>query len=423
LTPSIYTNVGVRAFSLSASQPRHKENSRRHKTNIEMHSYSAKIVLRTDAQKKDGTHPLYLQAFVNKKRIRIPVGISVRKKHFRKEVQRVAIPGKKKESIRINGILHKIKSKVEDIFYHAILHDIYLDEKQFFDLYDQESLGESFIEFVETETAKYEGSRAPGTIKNYRKLIRSLKEFKPDLVFRQLNYNLVSEYDRFLHRKKYEPNTVWAYHKNFKKFILLAIKRGKKLQNPYSEFSFSRARTERVFLTQVELQTLIREYEDPTYPDYLRRVLRYFLFMCFTGIRVSDLKELKEENVVDGNLVFRPVKTRNTRMILTVPLNGFARRLIRESDATGEWLFNCISDQKTNDYLKKICDYAGIDKKVTTATGRHTFATMFLSLGGKVEVLRKILGHAKLETTMVYVHISHDQKKEQMNNFNKVFKI
>ena len=51
---------------------------------------------------------------------------------------------------------------------------------------------------------------------------------------------------------------------------------------------------------------------------------------------------------------------------------------------------------------------------------RHTFATSFLSLGGKVEVLQKIMGHSKLETTMVYVHILDDDMIDQVANMNVI---
>ena len=54
--------------------------------------------------------------------------------------------------------------------------------------------------------------------------------------------------------------------------------------------------------------------------------------------------------------------------------------------------------------------------------GRHSFATTFLQLGGSVEVLKELLGHAKIGDTMIYVHVVDTRKKEQIDFFNNTFR-
>ena len=64
------------------------------------------------------------------------------------------------------------------------------------------------------------------------------------------------------------------------------------------------------------------------------------------------------------------------------------------------------TNQRMNAYLKEIGDLAGVDKKLTTHVARHTFATTIaLNNGIPLEVLQKMLGHAKISTTQIYAKI------------------
>ena len=95
--------------------------------------------------------------------------------------------------------------------------------------------------------------------------------------------------------------------------------------------------------------------------------------------------------------------------------------MIEEGEGEGKKIFKCISNQKTNEYLKIISMVLNIKKNITCHVGRHTYATLFLSLGGKVEFLSKILGHNDLATTMIYVHIIDKDKVIMNSNFDKYF--
>ena len=65
-----------------------------------------------------------------------------------------------------------------------------------------------------------------------------------------------------------------------------------------------------------------------------------------------------------------------------------------------------VAEQTMNRTLKRIASSINNQKKVTFHTSRHTFATLYLIAGGKVENLMLLLGHKKLETTMIYVKIA-----------------
>ena len=64
---------------------------------------------------------------------------------------------------------------------------------------------------------------------------------------------------------------------------------------------------------------------------------------------------------------------------------------------------------------------AGIIKKITYHTSRHTFATMMLTFGADLYTTCKLLGHANVKTTQLYAKIVDSKKVEAVNLVDKVF--
>lgn len=352
------------------------------------------MIARRDMVRKDGKCALSIQVFINKKRKVISLGAYVRPDDF--DSTRQLVNGEDPEmTSAVNAIIHKSKSRAEKIFYRAILDDRPLTADRFAEMFLARSSRNDFYEFLEVEISRAKGHMADGTVKNYRKLLRRLKDFRPTLLMSDIDYNLVESFDRLMSRKGYEVNTKWTYHKDLRKMINLARNRGHRIEQPYGKFKIQKAKTQPTFLTPDELRTLVDIYELNSLSPGRHKVLRYFLFQCFTSLRISEVKALTDDHILHDTLVFRPLKSRKSRMVLKVPLSDFALRLIEDSrlEHDGEQLFDCISDQKNNEKLKEIAEFAGIRKRITSHVGRHTFATLFL--GGDVQVLKDIMGHSK----------------------------
>lgn len=78
-----------------------------------------------------------------------------------------------------------------------------------------------------------------------------------------------------------------------------------------------------------------------------------------------------------------------------------------------------LSNQKVNSYLKEVAALSGIEKELTFHSARHTFATtVTLTNGVPVETVSKMLGHTKLSTTQIYVHVL----KHKISNDMKILK-
>jgi site-specific recombinase XerD len=71
-----------------------------------------------------------------------------------------------------------------------------------------------------------------------------------------------------------------------------------------------------------------------------------------------------------------------------------------------------------NNYLKDIAKIAGIKKKISHKTGRHTFATCFLKETKDLTILKEILRHSELRDTLIYAHVLDESKQEGITCFN-----
>jgi len=71
-----------------------------------------------------------------------------------------------------------------------------------------------------------------------------------------------------------------------------------------------------------------------------------------------------------------------------------------------------------NETLKSWILAAGITKRVTFHVGRHTNATLLLSLGVPIETVSKILGHSDIQTTQIYAKVIDKNKREAVSKLD-----
>jgi site-specific recombinase XerD len=392
------------------------------------HSYSEKVIVRSETVTDDAPAQLSLRVIINQKKKEINLYAKVSPSCFDEKQQSVVIAGDAERTNFVNAVIHKAKSKARDIFTNAILNERVLTVASFVEEFANTAARNDFLAFFEKEMVKATDERAPKTIASYRATWRKLKEFRSEIAFAEISMEFVLDFERWLVKKhRLEPNTRGRHHKNLKKFIRLARKKGMKIPNPYDDWKLPSARTERDWLTVDEQHRLILLYKAGELGRELHRILRHWLFMSACSLRWSDFLELREANIGDEDISIRPQKTRQSMMKLKIPLSEFAKKLLvdarREERGVKGRIFQTSSDQNENRYLKEIAHIAGIRKNLTTVVARHTFATTFLILGGDVHVLQRIMGHSKIETTMVYVHVLASEKTAQVRNFDSIFSL
>ncbi len=149
-----------------------------------------------------------------------------------------------------------------------------------------------------------------------------------------------------------------------------------------------------------------------------------FLFSCFTGLRLSDVKALtmnKIQRLPDDSGYFVRVRMQKTNRWLDVPLSAEAMRWLPKSDDPDAPLFRLYQSPNLEIHINSWLKEAGLTKHVTFHCARHTFATMMITLGVDLYTVSKLLGHSKIETTQIYARLIDQRKYDAMNKLNQLF--
>ncbi|GAA4361860.1 site-specific integrase [Hymenobacter saemangeumensis] len=247
----------------------------------------------------------------------------------------------------------------------------------------------------------------------------------------------VAMHDRFLaylrQKRQLAQNTVCKSVKHLKAFLRY-VREDRKMPTAIEsrEMKVQWAEVDKVYLTATELAAL----ESALLPSTLVATRDAFLFCCYTGLRHSDLHELNTANVQewDGSRVLRLTQTK-TRTAVSIYLTPPAAALLDKYAGTRAKLLPAFTNQAMNRNLKQITKLAGLRQAVETVsveggkvvkrqqpkhdlvtmhTARHTFAVLSLMRGLPVAVLQKVLGHAKIQTTMIYAKIVEDFQHQEM---------
>lgn len=166
-----------------------------------------------------------------------------------------------------------------------------------------------------------------------------------------------------------------------------------------------------------EIKTLIRT------PCKNAAVKKAFLFACFCGLRVSDVKTLKWSDIrkeTDGICISK--KMIKTKQVVTIPLSENALAWMpSKGNAKLDDLVFCLPSYFTINYqIKQWAKEAGLEKNITFHVARHTFATALLTMGADLYTTSKLLGHQNIKTTQVYAEVVNKKKVETVNLLDKI---
>ena len=151
---------------------------------------------------------------------------------------------------------------------------------------------------------------------------------------------------------------------------------------------------------------------------FSKRDLAIVRLLYASGLRVSELVNLNKDSIEENMIHVKSGKGKKDRVVFiddgTVQLiNDY----VHERDDEDPALFvnqrgTRLTDRYIEILVKRHAKRAGIKKKVTPHTLRHTFATHLLQNKANIMVIKDLLGHASLSTTQIYTHVTDDYKKE-----------
>lgn len=266
----------------------------------------------------------------------------------------------------------------------------------------------SFTDFMQNEI-EADRTSAPATIIGQKTTLNALRSFKKDILFDELTFELLTDFERHLRNNGLHTNTINKYFRHVRKFVNLAINKDMFELNryPFRKFKTRTETTTREYLTPEELTA----FENVTLPPeraHLQKPLDMFLFSCYTGLRFSDIVALNADSfkTIDGNkwIDTTMIKTAEpVRIPLYLLFDGKPAEILnRYTNSERKYIFDDYTNQYVNRCLKELANIAGVGKRVTFHTARHTQATFLLYKGVNITTVQKLLGHKKLQTTQIY---------------------
>ena len=303
------------------------------------------------------------------------------------------------------------------------------------------SFWEAFEEFVR-ECGK-QNDWTDATYEKFAAVKNHLKEFRDELSFDTFTENGLNDYVDFLRNKKDMRNSTIGKQIAFLKwFLRWSFKKGYNQNMAYDSFKPKLKNTPKkvIFLTWEELNRL-KDYKIPQTKQYLERVRDVFLFCCFSGLRYSDVYNLKRSDIKPDHIEVTTVKTADS---LIIELNNHSKAILEKYKSVhfeDHKALPVISNQKMNDYLKELGELAEINdpvretyykgnERIDTVTpkyallgthaGRRTFICNALALGIPAQVVMKWTGHSDYKAMKPYIDVADDIKANAMNKFNQL---
>jgi integrase len=225
------------------------------------------------------------------------------------------------------------------------------------------------------------------------------------------------------HEKDLAKGTARLYYNTFVTALNEAVREGIIPENPTKLLKkeekklIGQGESRRCYLSIEEIRLLMAT------PCKDETVKQAFLFACFCGLRISDVRTLRWADIGKGTEGYYISKLMvKTRHVVTVPLseNALSWMPARGQARADDKVFELPSFFSVNYRLKQWAREAGIDKPVTFHVSRHTFATTLLTMGVDLYTTSKLLGHQNIITTQVYAEIVNRKKVEAVNLLDQI---
>ena len=433
--------------------------------NIQSMNIKRNIIFTLESRKKDGVLivenvPIRMRVNFASKRIEFTTGYRIDAAKWDTDKQRVrnGCTNKLKQSAsEINASLLGYYTEVQEIFKKFEVEEIMPTPEQIKEAFSvlHKPIEEEIKPRKSTPNAFYKvfdefvsdcGRQNDWTDSTYEKFAavkNHLMNFRDGLTFDFFDEKGLNDYVTYLRDVKEMRNSTIGKQLSFLKwFLRWAFKKGLHQNNDYDSYKPKLKSTQKkiIFLTWEELNKL-REFEIPAAKQALDRVRDVFLFQCFTGLRYSDVFNLRKSDIKDDHIEVTTVKTSDS---LIIELNNHSKAILdkyKDVAFEDDKVLPVITNQKMNDYLKELAELAGIDEPVRqtyyrgneridevtpkyallgTHAGRRTFICNALALGIPPQVVMKWTGHSDYKAMKPYIDIADDIKANAMSKFNQL---
>jgi site-specific recombinase XerD len=261
------------------------------------------------------------------------------------------------------------------------------------------------------------------TVKGYMKDLRKLNRFLEDLnngpvYLDDIEMEHIEKYMLYLKEIGLKPRSRNRYLFSVRSFLNYAVKKKWVDYNVASEIeSVNVLQEKKVALTPEEIQQLLEAIEHP--------IIEFaVILLAYTGLRIQEAHNLRLEDIdFERNRILANGKGKKQRYI---PIANALKPYLEDYLANvrgpvdSEYVLATkktgrLSPGFVNYELRKAVHKLGWNKTVTCHTLRRSFATNLLRKGVNIFTISKLLGHASVKTTMVYLQLNEDELQAAVN--------
>ena len=254
-----------------------------------------------------------------------------------------------------------------------------------------------------------DGKRKELTKSNYRTLLNDIDRFRPNTYLTDIDYQWVMAYDRWLKSRSVAHNTRVGRLRMLRAIMNEAYRRDLVYQEPFKRIRIDQMEAHRGFLTLKQLHTL----ENIKLDGKEDRVRDLFLVGCYTGLRFSDIRTLRQDHI-EGDWIHKT--TIKTGTEVWIPYRqvflGKLQSILQKYGDIGRLTRQTPPNSETNRILRPLLDKLGCSNDITFHSSRHTFATILGQMGVPTGTIQRLLGHTTEKTTMIYNESHRDGRRE-----------
>ena len=382
-----------------------------------------KVIIRKDVTYKNNTSPLCLQFLHDGRKKTVGLGISVARKYWDAEAQKVTTNCPDRDNIQFQ-ITAKIKEYNKKIQRLEAL-DIPVNFDTLFDAKPARSVRITIEDGFKTEIERLESLGKINSATKHKYALQVLDDYKPTtMALEAIDLDYLKGLELYLRQRGNKDNSIATRFAIFKAIYSKAVKEGKVAvkQNPFTLFQVGSlwVKTRKRAIDKDDIQRLIDlEIAEGHTTEYRRLAKDLFLFSYFTaGMNFGDIARLRYKDIVKGRVNYSRHKTQKLLSFQLVPMalqilekygtTGCGEDYIfpilnRHEHTTPQQIFNRLHKvlRKVNRELKVLGELIGLEMPLTTYVARHTYATEMKRSGVNIAIISETLGHSELSTTQI----------------------
>lgn len=243
----------------------------------------------------------------------------------------------------------------------------------------------------------------------------------------QFDILFIQEYKKYLRTvRRNADNTINTKLNRLRSVVKWAGRLGYPIDDPFGKGVrfLNRSTPRTVFLTKDEYDEFLQKALADRNDLAMRVTRELFIFSCETGLRFSDVLDLKWTHLKkDSKGVTYISKIQcKTKELVEIPLmSKWPKVLLAKyrNVSTGEHVFPRLSNNCVNRKLKMLAEKAGIGKRLSFHVARHTFASHLANAGVPLYIVAKLLGDKSLDMVhRVYTNTERTELTEAMKKLS-----